>query len=148
VSKAIVMILLALLAGCVVPPQQKMVSGPELDFQKAISLENEKNYSDAIVAYRKIMVDDPQSQIAADSLFAIAYLHAFYDNPQKDYAQALTDFEKFEKLYPNHEKAREARNWQVVLKLILDTKKENNRLRKSIEELEKVDIRHEEKRKR
>jgi outer membrane protein assembly factor BamD (BamD/ComL family) len=142
------MILLVLLAGCVPPPQPKVVSGPEVELQKAISLENEKKYPDAITAYRKIIVDAPQSPIAADALFAIAYLHAFYDNPQKNYAQALTDFEKFEKLYPNHEKARDALNWQVVLKLILDTKKENIRLRKSIEQLEKVDISHEEKRRK
>jgi len=146
VSRTIVVILLALLAGCVQPPQPRVLSGPETELQKAISLENEKKYPDAIAAYRKIIANAPQSPVAADALFSIAYLHAFYDNPQRDYAQALADFEKFEKLYPNHEKAREARNWEAVLKLILDTKKENVRLRKSIEQLEKVDISHEEKR--
>ncbi len=157
-SKTIVLLLLLLLVGCIPPPpptppsspapQENIVSGPDADLQKAMILENEKKYSDAIAAYGKIAVDSPQSPAAADALFAIAYIHVLYDNPQKDYAQALSEFEDFVKRYPDHEKARDAKNWQTVLKLLLDTKKENTRLHKSIEELEKVDIRHEEKQRR
>jgi outer membrane protein assembly factor BamD (BamD/ComL family) len=155
VNKTILLMLLVFLVGCIPPspspspaPQEKLVSGPEVDLQKAIILEKERKYPDAIAAFQKIFIEFPQSPVAADALFAIAYIHAYYDNPQKDYAQALADFSEFEKLYPNHEKASEAQNWQVILKSILDMKKENNRLRKSIEALENVDIRHEEKRRR
>jgi outer membrane protein assembly factor BamD (BamD/ComL family) len=154
--------LLVLLVGCIPPPppspppspapspapKEKLVSEQEVGLQNAIVLEKERKYPDAIAAYQKIIIDFPQSPVAADALFAIAYIRAYYDNPQKDFAQALADFSEFEKLYPNHEKAREAQNWQAILKSIIDLKKENNRLRKSIEELENVDIRHEEKRRR
>ncbi len=146
-----------MLLGCVptMPPSEqraasepKVLAGPESDMQKAVSLEQDKKYAAALAVYREIVTDYPKSPVAADALFAIARLDAFYDNPQKDYAQALVEFSEFEKLYPNHEKSREAQNWQVILKSILDLKKENNRLRKSIEELENVDIRHEEKRRK
>jgi TolA-binding protein len=80
------------------------IAGPDVDFRKAVSFEKEKKYPEAIAAYRKIVRDYPQSPVAADALFAIAHLHAFYDNPQKDYSQALVDFEDFDKRYPNHEK--------------------------------------------
>jgi len=140
-----------MLVGCVPvmhPSESRGVAGPDVDLQKAVSFEKEKKYPDAIAVYRKIVTDYPQSPVAADAFFAIAYLHAFYDNPQKDYSQALAGFEDFDKRYPNHEKVQDAKNWVAVLKLMLDAKKENNRLRKSIEQLEKVDIRHEENRRR
>ncbi len=145
-----------MILGCVPvtpPPEQstaagpKVVAGPEIDMQQAVSFEKDKKYADAIAAYRKIVTDYPQSPAAADALFAIARLNAFYDNPQKDYTQALADFEDFDKRYPDHEKDRDAKNWQAILKLVLDMKKENARLRKNIDQLEKVDIQHEERRK-
>ena len=140
-----------MIAGCIPvthPSEHRGISGPEAEFRKAVSFEKEKKYPDALALYRKIMTDYPQSPVAADALFAIAHLRAFYDNPQKDYTQALVDFEDFDKRYPNHEKVQEAKNWATVLKLMLETKKENNRLRKSIEQLEKADITHEENRRR
>jgi outer membrane protein assembly factor BamD (BamD/ComL family) len=86
--------------------------------------------------------------MAADALFEAAYLQAFYDNPHKDFAQALQGFDEFLKRYPDHARAQEAHNWHFVLKTILDTKKENDRLNQSIEELKKLDIRHEERRRK
>lgn len=84
--------------------------------------------------------------MAPDAQFEVAYLQAAYDNPAKDFAQALAGFNEFLWRYPNHAKARDAENWRAVLKLILDMKKENDRLNKSIEQLKKLDIRHEERR--
>ncbi len=147
--KAFNLFCLIMIFGCVpaTPPSEpQIVVGPEVDMQRAVSFEKEKNYPEALAVYRKIVMDYPQAPLAADALFAIAHLHAFYDNPQKDYAQALADFEDFNSRYPNNEKAQEAKNWQAVLKLMLDTKKENIRLHKSIDQLEKEDIRHEERR--
>ncbi|HSA79090.1 MAG TPA: outer membrane protein assembly factor BamD [Nitrospirota bacterium] len=141
-----VLIVVLLLSGCVTTPQPVTVTGPESDYQNAADFVKEKKYSKAIAAYHKIAASSPQSPLAADSLFEVAYLQAFYDNPQKDYAQALEGFDEFLKRFPNHVKAGEAKNWQLILKTIVDTKKENERLRESIEELNKLDIRHEEKR--
>lgn len=141
---ALVLIAVILLSGCATTPPA--VPGPEADYQGAAVFAKEKKYLKAIAAYQKIADESPQSPLAADSLFEAAYLQAFYDNPQKDYAQALAGFDEFLKRFPKHAKAREAKNWRVVLKTIVDTKKENERLRESIEELNKLDIRHEERR--
>ncbi len=149
-KKAISLCLLIIIFGCVPfkpTPKPRVIAGPEADMRRAVAFEKEKRYPDAIAAYRKILTNYPQSPVASDALFAIAHLHAFYDNPQKDYTKALADFENFEKRYPNHEKAEEAKNWQAVLKLIIDMRKENSLLHMSIDQLEKEDIRHEEKRK-
>lgn len=143
-----VLIVVLLLSGCVTTPPVVTVSGPESDYQSAADFVKEKKYSKAIAAYHKIAASSPQSPLAAESLFEVAYLQAFYDNPQKDYAQALEGFDEFLKRFPNHAKAGEAKNWRMILKTILDTKKENEQLRESIEELNKLDIRHEEQRRK
>lgn|SRR5512143_619069 len=139
-----------LLSGCAtIPPLPVPVAtGPEADYQNATVFVQEKKYAKAIAAYRKIADDSPHSPLAADSLFEAAYLQAFYDNPQKDYAQALADFDEFLKRFPKHTKSREAKNWRMVLKTVVDAKKENEQLRESIEQLNQLDIRHEEQRRK
>jgi TolA-binding protein len=146
------MIALMVLAGCVPPPEPPPgavpVTGPETDYRNAAAYAKERNYHEAITLYRRIAAEAPQSPEAADALFEVAYITAFYENPLKDYAQALLGFEDFLKRYPDHLKAPHARNWRAVLKVVLDARKENERLKKSIEELKKLDIRHEERRTR
>ena len=143
---ALVLIVVALLSGCITTPS--VATGPEADYQSASLFAKEKKYPEAIGAYRKIAGEAPHSNLAAESLFEAAHLQAFYDNPQKDYAQALAGFDEFLKRFPKHAKAREAKNWRVILKTIVDTKKENERLQKSIEELNQLDIKHEERRRK
>jgi outer membrane protein assembly factor BamD (BamD/ComL family) len=140
---ALVLIAVILLSGCATMP---VAIGPTSDYQNAAALAEKDKYPEAIAAYLKLADDTPHAPMAADSLFEASYLQAFYGNPQKDYAQALAGFEEFLKRFPKHAKAREAKNWRMVLKTIMDAKKENERLRKSIEELNKLDIRHEERR--
>jgi outer membrane protein assembly factor BamD (BamD/ComL family) len=147
VRSFLALILLAAVTACAPTlPSTAVASGPELAYQNACVSAKEKKYAKAIAAYRKIAADSPQSPFAAESLFEIAYLQVFYDNPQKDYELALAGFDDFLKRFPHHEKAPEAKNWRAILKTILDMKKENERLHESIEELNKLDIRHEEKR--
>jgi outer membrane protein assembly factor BamD (BamD/ComL family) len=145
VRSVLVLIAVILLSGCATTP---VATGPEADYQNAAVFAKEKKYPEAIAAYRKVADDSPHSPLAADALFEASYLWAFYDNPQKDYAQALAGFDEFLKLFPTHAKARDVKNWRMVLKMIVDTKKENERLRKSIEQLNKLDIRHEERRRK
>ncbi len=114
---------------------------PGREVRTADSLFREKQYSSAISAYRKVLHDYPDSSSAADARYNLAFTLAFYDNPQKDYPQALQEFEEFLKLHPKHEKAQEAQNWRQVLKTL-------DRLNRSIEELQQLDIKHEEKRTR
>ena len=143
-----ILLTVILLSGCATTPQIPVATGPEVDYQNAAVFAKEKKYSDAIAAFRKIADEKPRSPFAADSLFEAAYLQAFYDNPQKDYAQALADFDEFLKRFPKHTKSREAKNWRMVLKTVVDAKKENEQLRESIEHLIQLDIRHEEQRRK
>jgi TolA-binding protein len=141
---AAILLTLFALAACV-PPAPK-APGPEADYQRAASLIKEKRYQEAITAYRKIAAEAPSSPAAGDALFQAACLSAWYDNPRKDYAQALQAFEEFLTRYPLHARVQDARNWRDLLKTILEIKKENERLNRSIEQLKKLDIRHEERR--
>ncbi len=141
------LVMLAVPAGCVLQPHETPVlTGPEQEYQNAAALVKEKRYQEALAVYRGIWTNSPQSPMASDALFQTAYLLVFYDNPQKDYNQALSGFDEFLKRYPDHAKAEDARNWRIVLKTILDARKENERLTKKIEELKKLDIKHEERR--
>ncbi len=131
------------LAACVSVPAVHHDEG----LLNADRLFQDKKYSDAAEAYDKIVKESPASERGARALYSLALVHANYDNPQKDYAQALQDFDDFLRLYPANEKALEAQNWKFILKTVLDLKKENGRLLQSINELKQIDIRHEERRK-
>jgi len=134
------------LTGCMrfSPP-----TGPAAEVLTAEGLFTAKKYDEAINVYRKMLAASPapSAEDAANASFGLAYATAFYDNPQRNYPQALQEFEEFLKLYPNDARSREAQNWRSVLRIIVDIRKENEHLSKSIEQLKKLDIRHEERRK-
>ncbi len=134
-------------AGCILQqPNSAALSGLDSDYQNAAALVREKKYDEAIAAYREIAAESPKSAVAGNALYEVAYLQVFYDNPKRDYGQALSGFEEFLKLFPDHARTPDARNWRYALRMILDTKKENEHLKKNIEQLKKLDIRHEERR--
>jgi tetratricopeptide (TPR) repeat protein len=118
------------------------------DFADADRLFREKKYPEAAACYQKIAKESSSSGRGADALFAEASVRAFYDNPHRDYALALQQFEEFLKRYPSDGRAREAQNWRAVLRVLVEQRKENERLTQSIEQLKKIDIRHEEKRRK
>lgn len=113
----------------------------------ANDLFRQKKYAEALAGYRKTLSLPSSPERDAAARYSIAFLLASYDNPQKNYAQALEAFEEFLRYHPGHEKAAEALNWKGVLKSLQDEKRENEQLKKSIDQLKKLDIRHEEKRK-
>lgn len=139
---ALVLVVLSMLAGCAA----FMTYGTGADFRHAAAAAKDKKYNEAVAIYNKIAVQAPQSEAAPEALFQAAYLEALYDNPQRDYAKALQGFDEFIKLYPDHGKLQEAENWRFILRTILDLKKENDHLKRNIEQLKKLDIRHEERR--
>jgi outer membrane protein assembly factor BamD (BamD/ComL family) len=122
--------------------------GQDAAFDSAEGLIKEKRYNEAISAYNKIAQESVGSERGANALYASALVSVFYDNPQKDYALALQEFDEFLRLYPSNEKAREAQNWRYIIKMALELKKENEHLTNSIEELKRIDIRHEERRRK
>lgn len=113
--------------------------GRELD--TANNLFAEKRYADAMSTYRSVIRNNPDPRTDAEARFRLAYALSFYENPQPDYAKSIQEFEEFLRLYPEHEKAADAKNLRHILRTL-------ERLNKNIEELKKLDIRHEEKRKK
>ncbi len=107
----------------------------------------QKKYDEALETYRKALARSHTAGQDATARYSIALILVSSDNPHKNYPHALEAFEEFLKLYPNHEKAPEALNWKGVLKTLVEERRECEQLKKNIEQLERLDIRHEEKRK-
>ncbi len=137
------------LSGCArlsaprgLPPVQ------EAELQNAENLFNQRKYSDAVNSYRKILTASPAPSrvVAAKAQYGIAFVFAYYDNPQRNYAQAIQELDEFLYLYPDNGRVRDAQNLRFILKAFIDVKKENEHLNKSIEQLKNLDIRHEERR--
>ncbi len=126
--------------------QKTEVSQPQPPIGDAKKLISERKYSDALTTLQKALHDGQYGASAPDIRYLIATVYVAADNPQRDYSQALVEFDEFLRLYPDHERAVEAKSWRHAIKLILEAKKENERLRKSIEGLKELDVRQEQKR--
>jgi len=123
-------------------------SGTEKEFHAAVVSVKAKRYQEAAVAYNRIISDSPGSALAADALFELALVHAHRDNPERNYTRAMHAFEDFIKRYPDDRRMDEAQTWISLLKTVQDLKKQNEALNESIEQLKRVDVRHEEKRRK
>ncbi|HAR41605.1 MAG TPA: hypothetical protein DCS07_03070 [Bdellovibrionales bacterium] len=109
--------------------------------READGLFQDRKYSDAAASYRRVIREHSGSTSTAEARFNLARTLAWHDNPQRDYAAALQEFDEFLRAFPDHALAHEARNWRLVLKTVDD-------LKKSLDQLKKLDIKHEERRKR
>jgi outer membrane protein assembly factor BamD (BamD/ComL family) len=112
----------------------------------ARTLLKDHKYQAAIDELENVVSDQQSPSLAPQAKYMIATVYVSTDNPDKDYSEALNEFDEFLRLYPNHELAQDARNWHQALKSILEMKKENERLSKNIERLKQLDVRQEEKR--
>ena len=121
-------------------------TGPAIMSAEANKLMKDHKYPESVTAFQKIIEEYPNSDWAANSLYSIATACVSVENPRKDYAQALIHLEDFLSRYPQHERAADARNWRQAIKVIIDSKKENERLLKNIEKLKQLDMRQEQKR--
>ncbi|HXY55962.1 MAG TPA: hypothetical protein VEM40_14965 [Nitrospirota bacterium] len=160
-------LLLILLAAYSLSGCARLAGGPDTEFYRADSFLKEKKYSEAIIAYRQIANDIANPERAANAQFALASTLEYYDNPQKDYALALQEFDQYLARYPDSDKAQEAQQQRSLLQIIVELEKENHnltksieqykqnveqykqnidRLTKSIEKLKQLDIQHEERR--
>lgn len=101
-----------------------------------------------MTAYRKLLAASPAPapSEAANARYGIAFILAYYDNPQRNYAQAIEELDEFLRLHPDNARVRDAQNLRFLLKAFIEVKKDNEHLNKSIEQLKKLDIRHEERR--
>ncbi len=140
-------LLLAVLLTCCLTGCARLLGTWDAEFRSADRLVAEKQYNKAIETYDRIAKESPGSERGAGALFAAAFTGAFYDNPHKDYSLALEKFDDFLRQYPDNKRATDAQNWRQLLKVVVELKKENEHLTTSIEQLKKIDIRHEERRK-
>jgi len=122
--------------------------GQDPSLHDANQLIKQKKYNEAIVVCDRVARESGGTTRGAEALFLAAATRSLYDNPQKDYALSLEKFDEFIRTYPNNEKTRDAQNWRAILKTLLDYKRENERLNQNIEKLKKIDIRHEERRRK
>jgi outer membrane protein assembly factor BamD (BamD/ComL family) len=113
---------------------------------EAEKLAQEAKYAEAVTAYRAVLQQHPNTEWAPEAKYGIALVCVSADNPQRDYAAAIKEFDEFLSLYPSDKRSAEAKNWRQALKVLVDTKKENDRLNKNIERLKQLDVRQEEKR--
>jgi outer membrane protein assembly factor BamD (BamD/ComL family) len=144
VIRLVVILLSALwLAGCA-----GVIARQDAEYENADRLMKQRKYSEASSSFAKIAKDSAGTERGARALFSEASSRAFFDNPHKDYALALQEFDEFLKKYPKSPIARDAQNWRSILKLVLELKKENEQLTNNIDELKRLDIRHEERRRK
>jgi outer membrane protein assembly factor BamD (BamD/ComL family) len=142
-------VLLPLLAtgtGCARFASQKDNDAASAKVEEAQNLLRKSDYAHAITEFRKVVQEHPNTEWAAKAKYGIAMAYVSANNPQKDYAVAVAEFDEFLALYPQDELIPEARSWRQALKVLLDTKKDNDRLNKNIEKLKQLDVRQEEKR--
>lgn len=135
-------------SGCIYNATVKPVSSIEDRMLAAEVSLKDKKYAEALESYRSVFTEATASESAAEAKFGMAYTLIFYDNPQKNFSLAFQEFDEFLKLYPGHSRSAEAQTWRNLLKQLLDARRENERFKKNIEQLKKIDIRHEEQRSR
>jgi TolA-binding protein len=134
-----------LITACAGTPRPFAAGPGSSELQPAAAAADAGHYREAIDAYKKAAAL-PKSDSPGEALFQAAYLQAYYENPQPDYAAAMQGFEQYVKLYPKGPRVKEARNWSFLLKTILDLRKENGQLTQKIDQLTQIDIHQEEKR--
>jgi outer membrane protein assembly factor BamD (BamD/ComL family) len=115
-------------------------TAPALKNAEAIKLLKDHKYPESVAAFQKIIEEYPNSDWAANAIYSIATVYVSVENSHKDYAQALIYFDNFLNQYPQHERAADAKNWRQAIKVIIDAKKENERLLKNIEKLKQLDM--------
>ncbi len=118
----------------------------DVDLRQAGALVQEKKFKEAAELYEKVAAGSPGTALGAEALFSAARVRCQFDNPQKEYQHALQDLDEFLRTYPDSQLAGDAQDRRSLIRTILELKKENERLSNSIEELKRVDIRHEEQR--
>jgi len=126
--------------------QQQADHAVQTKAAEAQKLVQGSRYAEAVSAYRLILKEHPGTEWSPEAKYGIALIFASADNPQRDYAAAIAEFDEFLSLYPSDKRAAEAKSWRQALKTLLDTKKDNDRLNKNIEKLKQLDVRQEEKR--
>lgn len=138
--------LLAIAGGCATFSTQSGNEAASDKVEAAQKLLQENKYANAIVEFRKVIQEHPNTNWAAKAKYGIALVYVSANNPKKDYSLAVAEFDEFLAQYPQDDRIPEARSWRHALKVLLNMKKDNDRLTKNIEQLKQLDVQQEEKR--
>ena len=128
IFSVVLLVLLASLSACAV------FTKPGRDLSMAENLVRDRSYARAAAMYQNVIREHPGSRWETDARFGLASLLVSHDNPKRNYSRALRQFDLFLKLSPQDPRADEARNWRQVLK--------------TIDQLKRLDIRHEKRRRK
>jgi len=104
-------------------------------------------YQEAIQVYRRIVHDHPSYSLAAEAQFRIGYTLSYFQNPRLDYEQAAKEFQQVLHQFPESEWADEAKNWVAALSQLLSQRDENQQLQQDLQQLMKLDVESEKRRK-
>lgn len=96
------------------------------------------DYDGSLKEYRKVLALSANRPPGDEAVFHIGLIYAHHRNPKRDLAMSLSFFSKLIKDYPQSPWVEQAKIWAEVLR-------ENETLKKVIEESKQVDIEIEEK---
>ena len=122
----------ALIISCA-PMRRQPAAEDSRTYQEARKLFEQGLYRAALKTYRGIAESEPHSPWAEKAQFDAAYVLVYYKNPDRDYAGARREFEKFLLRYPASVLAGEAQSWIEILKAF-----DQSKVRVLLEEMESL----------
>jgi len=119
--------------GCAPFTQHPSAAGDLQKYRDAKAFFEHGKYRESRDAYRALFEAYPQSERAEEAQFNAAYVLVYYKNPDRDYAGAQHEFEKFLLRYPLSTFAGEAQSWISLIKAF-----DQSRVRELLSEVESL----------
>jgi tetratricopeptide (TPR) repeat protein len=119
--------------SCAGPTQvllRKEAKGHLLEGQKLMA---HKNYDGALSEFQKVLSLHPPQPLEEEALFDMGLVHAHFGNPKRDYGKSLSLFVRILNDYPESHLVEQAKVWVGVLQANLETAKNLERLKRSIQ---------------
>ena len=107
------------------------------EFIHADSLFHTGNYEIAKMEFIRIRDKCKDPKIAAMAQYRLGYINIYYENPFADYEAALREFQRFQSMYPNHEKIELVQNWIRMLTVLKNFSRDYNGSSKVLKDLGK-----------
>ena len=105
------------------------------EFIHADSLFRTGNYEIAKMEFTRIRDKCKDPKIAASAQYFLGYINIYYENPFADYEAALREFQRFQTMYPNHEKIELVQNWIRMLTVLKNFSRDYNGSSKVLKDL-------------
>jgi|GEM_PF-2184204 len=129
----VVLCVVSLAVGCAPFIQHPSVTGDLQKYRDAKAFFAQGMYRESRDAYRSLFETYPQSQRAEEAQFNAACILVYYKNPDRDYAGAQHELEKFLERYPLSTFAGEAQSWISLIKAF-----DQSRVRELLSEVESL----------